>query len=209
MKHPAIRIYDSFLLNNAVVPLLRPQLDAAGRGIEAEPEFIEVKADEYRTAWAPYEPQIVPAMCDVLGVEFAQNVIDAYVAPFAYSFSNPMVISTKHSGDRFIEVFTHELSHRLLTDNDKYRPGLFDWRLLDSWIAMFGAEHSRVTHVHIPVHALLEHIFIDILKEPARLKRDKEITRQYPDYHNAWKYVEEVGYKKILFDLKVMYASLT
>ena len=208
MNIPTIRIYDSFLLNNAVVPLLRPQLEATGRGIEAESEFIEVKAEEYRSAWAAYEPTIVPEMCEALGVVFAQNMIDAYVAPFAHSFSNPMVISTKHSGDRFIEVFTHELSHRLLTDNDKYQPGLFDWRLLDSWIAMFGAEHSRVTHVHIPVDALLEHIFIDVLKEPRRLTRDKEIARKYPDYDSAWKYVERVGYKNILKDLRAMYASM-
>lgn len=204
---PHIRIRASFLLNNAVVPLLKPALEKAGRSAEADPETIRVKVEEYKTAWQEYEDRIVPALCQALGVDFAQNTIDAYVAPFDHSFSDPMVISTKHSGDRFIEVFTHELSHCLLTDNTAFQFETAQRKIGEAWAELFGADHSFITLVHIPVHALLEYVFSDVLNEPRRLQRDKEYMAKYPDYDKAWQYVSEAGYTRILEQLKELYET--
>ena len=201
---PEIRIRASFLLNGAVIPLLLPGLKETGNEIAATDEFINETVELYNASWGPYETKILKAMCEVLDLEFKQNTIDAYVAPFGNSFSDPMVISTKYSGDRFIEVFTHEIAHRLLTDNTKMTSDP-DKKILKTWKALFGDDHAWNTLVHIPVHALLEYVFIDVLNEPERLERDINICEKYPPYADAWKYVKREGYGAILKKLRHSY----
>lgn len=154
MNIPEVRIRASFLLNGAVIPLLLPGLKETGDEIAATDEYISETVDRYNKSWSRYETKILTAMCEVLDLEFKQNIIDAYVAPFGNSFSDPMVISTKYKSERFIEVFTHEVAHRLLTDNSKMTSSL-DRKILKTWKELFGEDHAWNTLVHIPVHALL------------------------------------------------------
>lgn len=204
MQLPEVRIRASFLLNGAVIPLLLPGLKETGNEIAATDKYIQETVELYLKNWAPYEEKVLAGMCKALDLEFKQNIIDAYVSPFGNSFSDPMVISTKYSGDRFIEVFTHEIAHRLLTDNTKITSSR-DRKILKTWKNLFGDSHAWNTLVHIPVHALLEYIFIDILNEPERLERDIEVCKKYPPYADAWKYVKEQGYQTILDKLKSSY----
>ena len=76
-----------------------------------------VALDEYEKAWRPYEENLIKGMCDLLNMEFRQNIIDIYAAPFYTSFSFPMFIATKYEPDRAVEVIAHELLHVLLYDN--------------------------------------------------------------------------------------------
>lgn len=193
-------------MNGAVIPLLLPGLKKSGNEQAADSEFINEKVDKYKNAWQPYEARILTAMCEVFGLEFKQNTIDAYVLPFHNSFSDPMVISTKYTPDRFIEVFTHEITHRLLTDNNILTVGTGN-ALLQSWERLFGETHSFNTLVHILVHAILEYIFKDILNEPARFDRDIELCAKYQDYALAWDYVQEHGYKEIIKQLREEYRN--
>lgn len=204
MKLPEVRIRASFLLNDAVIPLLLPALKETGNEIAATNEYINETVERYNRSWARYETEILTAMCEVLDLEFKQNIIDVYVAPFGNSFSDPMVISTKYKSERFIEVFTHEIAHRLLTDNVKITSSL-DKKILKTWKELFGEEHTWNTLVHIPVHALLEYIFIDVLNEPERLERDIKLCEKYPPYADAWKYVKSKGYITILKKLRESY----
>ncbi len=204
MNIPEVRIRASFLLNEAVIPLLLPGLKETGNEIAATNEYISETVERYNKSWSRYETKILTAMCEVLDLEFKQNIIDAYVAPFGNSFSDPMVISTKYKSERFIEVFTHEVAHRLLTDNSKITSSL-DKKILNTWRGLFGESHAWNTLVHIPVHALLEYIFVDVLDEPERLNRDIELCSQYPPYADAWTYVESEGYKNILKKLRDSY----
>lgn len=204
MDKPEIRIKSSFLLNDRVIPLLTPELEHAGRLAEADKDYIGQKVKEYQEGWSSYEQQIIPAICDILGLRFKQNIIDVYVAPFNNSFSDPMVISTKYSSDRLVDVLTHELIHRLLTDNTKL-PQSTGRKLSSHWADLFGNDHSFITLVHIPVHAVLEYIFIDVLNEPERLKRDIEFRATSDDYSQAWDYVRRHGYQTILEQLNDLY----
>lgn len=206
MNMPEIRIRSSYLLNNALLPLLLPGLKESGHETAADRGFIYKTADEYSLAWAPYETQIITAMCEMLGIEFKQNIIDAYVLPMNYSFSDPMIISTKYEPDRFIEILTHELIHRLLTDNTSSLDTK-NGQLLKIWKELFGEEHSTITLVHIPVHAVLEYIFRDTLKEQKRLERDIESCQKHEDYTLAWGYVQSHGYKKIIDSLRSSYVA--
>ena len=204
MRLPEIRIRASFLLNGAVIPLLLPGLEETGNEKAATDEFINETVELYNSSWAPFEERILKAMCEILDLEFKQNTIDVYVAPFGHSFSDPMVMSTKYSGDRFIEVFTHEITHRLLTDNTKMTASA-DKKILQTWKGLFGDDHTWNTIVHIPVHAVLEYIFTDILNETGRLERDINFCEKYPSYADAWKYVKQEGYQSILKKLRDSY----
>lgn len=206
MKYPEIRIKKSFLLNGRVIPLLLPELESQNRTYEAADEFIEQKVLEYTNEWGKYQDDILSAMCDVLDLEFKQNIIDVYVVPFSNSFSDPMVISTKYTSERFIEVFTHELIHRLLTDNTRLPLKQGD-KLLPLWKDMFGSDHTFITLVHIPVNAILKFILLDILNAPERLQRDMTLSGRSKDYDKAWQYVDRNDYKRVIQQLKGLYNS--
>lgn len=205
MNLPEVRIRASFLLNGAVIPLLLPGLKKTGNENAATDEFIHETVDLYTSSWAPYEKKILEGMCSVLDLEFKQNIIDAYIAPFGHSFSDPMVISTRYSADRFIDVLTHEIVHRLLTDNTKISSS--PDKNLKTWQGLFGEDHAWNTLVHIPVHAVLQYIFTDILNEPERLERDIKICENYPFYADAWKYVQQEGYHSIVSKLRDSYET--
>src|SRR5690554_5244494 len=98
MNIPEVRIRSSFLLNDAVIPLLLPGLKETGDEIAATDKFINETVELYNSSWTPYEKKILSGMCEILDLEFKQNTIDAYVVPFGYSFSDPMVISTRYDG---------------------------------------------------------------------------------------------------------------
>lgn len=203
MNYPKIRIKNSSLLNDKVIPLLQPELIQQGREKETNNDFINKKVHEYTESWQQYEQRIITAMCEVLDIEFNQNIIDVYIVPFGNSFSDPMVISTKYSSNRAVDVLTHELIHRLLTDNNKL-PMKDGRKLSQHWQELFGDHPFRV-QTHIPVHAMLEYIFTDVLHEPERLERDIEFCKNFEPYDQAWTYVKQVGYMTILNRLKTSY----
>jgi len=162
--------------------------------------------NNYRATWQAYEPRIIPALEHLLGMSFRQSIIDAHTVPGIRDMSDPLIISFMTDADGFIDRLTHELIHKLLTDNTVY--SLNDttkptW-LGDEWQKLFGA-HDFDTLVHIPVHAIHKHIYLDILKEPGRLERDIASTADNKPYADAWKYVQDHDYMKVIDDLQKLY----
>ena len=203
MSYPEIRIKYAWLLANNASEGLN-ELWGDGMPLRTFDEYVEI-AENYEKAWKPYEEKIIRGMCELLGLEFRQNIIDVNIAPWFRAFSDPMVIGVTYSPDRFVELLTHELTHRLLTDNlqsDYYT------QYIERWTKLFGDVHSEDTLVHIPVHAVYQAIFDDIIDEPARTKHDKQEVAPYEDYHEAWEYVDTRGYREIIEVLKKDYEEL-
>lgn len=204
-KLPVIRIKNAWLLReNASVHL--HELWGKGEVMVSYEETDRI-IQRYRDAWVPYENRVLQAMTDMLGLQFRQNYIDVYIAPWFYAFSDPLVIGTGYDPDRFVDVLTHELIHRLLTDNTMLP---YEINMFQEWKKIFGDNHLRVTTVHIPVHAVHAAIYLDYLKEPERLERDKLIDKKYTGegYVRSWEYVHEHGYKEIVARLKMLYRDL-
>jgi hypothetical protein len=109
--------------------------------------------------------------------------------------------------DKFIDVLTHELLHRLLTDNTTIS---YDTNLRRTWSELFGRDHKPATLVHIPVHAVHKAIYLDVLKEPSRFERDFAGNKKHEavPYIEAWAYVEENGYKEIIEQLRQSYKDI-
>lgn len=205
MRYPEIRFRDSFLLigtiYNDIEPAYMPPIARTDERDKLSRESINKKLDEYEKAWRPYEQKVVRGMCDLLNMEFRQNIIDIYGAPFYTSFSFPMFIATKYEPNRAIEVITHELLHVLLYDNTSQNLDLSSKG--EEWRELFTGVDDEIARIHIPVHAVLQALFDDVLKEPERTKRDKEMCNNYPSYKLAWEYVEKAGYKKIIEQVRI------
>lgn len=201
---PEIRISDAWLFRENVSKHLHELWAKKGERL-ADDKYMEKVVKAYQKAWKPHEKEILTAMCDVLDLTFRQNIVDVYIAPWFSAFSNPLVVGVKYKPDYFIDVLTHELIHRLLTDNTDMTDS---YKLKNEWIKMFGKKHSFKTRIHIPVHAVLKYIYLDVLNEPQRLERDMEECKKWEGYSEAWDYVNAHDYKEIIENLKQSYKKL-
>src|SRR5919199_1161053 len=95
--------------------------------------------------------KILLSMTETLGSSFRQNIIDVYIAPWFHAFSDPLVIGVTKEPDVFVDTLTHELLHRLLTDNTTIP---YETDLIAEWRKLFGNNHNFKVLVHIPVHAI-------------------------------------------------------
>jgi hypothetical protein len=202
---PEIRIKYAWLLSQKTSVHLN-ELWGNGKALRSDEEY-RVIVDNYIKAWKPYEKQIIESMQRITGLSFRQEIIDIYIAPWFNAFSDPLVIGVIFKPHTFIDILTHELIHRLLTDNTEIP---YDTWLLDEWHDLFGKELSDTTVVHIPVHAVHKHIYLDVLKDPKRYEDDKEanIDNKATAYIKSWEYVDKNGYKEIIEKLKKSYKKL-
>lgn len=201
-----VRIKDAWLLRESASTHLN-ELWGKGKPLNSDDYYAD-KAKTYQKAWGRYEHKILTGMTGILDMSFRQNIIDVYVAPWFYAFSDPMVIGVIFKPDEFVDTLTHELIHRLLTDNSAIPNKL---NLIPRWEKLFGKQHSFKTLTHIPVHAVHKAIYLDTLKEPERLERDINKDRKSGNkaYIASWDYVDEHGYEEIINKLKKFYQELS
>ncbi len=192
-KLPEVRIKYGWLLEQATIVMNAKWGD--GTPIRSYQEYTNI-ADKYWKWWEPNQEFIMNGICGILGLEFHQNTIDVYVAPWFNPISDPMVIGPAFkTKDGFINTLTHEMIHRLITDNTTYS---YDHDFRSDWKDMFGDKHSANTLIHIPVHAVMKKLYIEVINRPDLLELDIENTKQYKDYAKAWEYVDEIGYEQII-----------
>jgi hypothetical protein len=168
-----------------------------GDGTPLEPyEYYSEIAKKYANWWQPEGEAILRVMCEITGLRFRQNILDVYVAPWFYAFSSPMVLGVIFkTKDSLIGVVTHEIIHRLLIDNTTYD---YNYDFAKLWRKMFGAELSQNALVHVPVHAIANKLYVDIMNRPDFVELDKKRSAEYPDYVAAWDYVDRVGYNEVI-----------
>lgn len=203
MNYPEVRFQYAWLLADAASEPLN-QLWGNGEPLRSPEFYLEIVA-RYRKAWKPHNNQILKAMCDVFELEFYQNTIDVFVAPWFHAFSSPMVFGVIYKDDELVNIMTHELLHRLFTDNTTYNESA---KLTKVWRELYGEEHTKTTLVHIPVMAGLHAVFLDEINEPKRLK-DSIAHDTSPEYIKAWEYVEKHDYKEVIKKFKNSYRELT
>lgn len=205
MNYPEIRFKHPWLLIDTIYPDIRAAYEKPNDELyKLNYRFIQRTLNRYEKAWRPYEGKLIRGVCELFELDFRQNTIDVYAAPFYRAFSDPMFIATKYTSDRAVEVITHEILHRLLSDNLQTT---FDRHYAREWKKAIGVHDFNVA-VHIPVHAALQALFDDVLGEPERTVRDKKMCQRWPDYKAAWKYVDEVGYKVVIERVKNAYKEM-
>lgn len=200
---PEIRIKNAWLLRDNASEHLN-ELWGDGTPLRTHDEYEDI-VKEYQKAWEPHGQKIIQGMCDALDLTFRQNIVDVYIAPWFAAFSDPMVIGVQYKPDQFVATLTHELIHRLLTDNDQ---SAYDTPYGSRWKKLFDQDNDWNTLVHIPVHATMQAIFDEVLGEPERTKQDIAYCQEYPAYRAAWEYVGEHGYQMVISQLKADYKRL-
>jgi hypothetical protein len=191
---PEIRIQYGWLLSDAASVHLNEQF-GDGTPLRTYDEYVEI-AVRYEDWWRPYNDRILQGLCDILSLAYRPNVIDVYVAPWFNAISLPLVVGPAFkTQDEFIVTLAHELTHRLLADNTTtdyfYNP-------TPDWEASFGSHHAVNCLIHIPIHACLKQLYIDVLKRPELVELDQQAVKDSPDYVAAWKYVDEHDYNTIV-----------
>ena len=154
--------------------------------------------EERKQAWKAKEKIILNGMIETFGIDFADTTIKVYLAPYVPILSDPLMISLRAEPDIFVDVLTHELFHRLLTENVQNIP--YGKVLQD----LYGNE-DLLTRNHVFVHAGLAAIYKDVLGEPSRLERDIEFHQHYHGYKEAWDIVKKEGYQNLINKLKSYY----
>ncbi len=163
---PEVRIKFGHFLEPTFEIHMRSQPDHSDWKSPSREDIID-KIESYKNAWKPYEPIILNGLVDSLELSFYQNVVDVFiVGGLRGGFSSPMVINSGIEPDRFIDVLSHELTHRLITDNTRK----IDYAVISQ--SQFPSVNEKLVLNHIFVHAVHKKIYLDILKEPARLERD-------------------------------------
>lgn len=201
---PVVRIEYAWLLSDAASTILNEKW-GDGTPLRSYEEYVAI-AEKYDAWWQPESEKILAALCEITGLEFRQNIIDVYVAPWFYAFSVPMVIGVIFkTKDDLIRVLAHEITHRLLTDNTTYE---YFYKFLPLWRKMFGMELPFNTVVHIPVHAIIEKLCVEYLERPDLVVLDKERVAENPPYKQAWEYVEEHGSEAIIAQLREHAATM-
>lgn len=161
------------------------------------------KIFSYIALWEPYEKKIMSGLMKALELNFLENFISVYIISGQKGgFSDPIVISPGVPDERFVDLLAHELVHRLLTFNaERIEVGAIFQK-------MFPDINHKLTLNHIVVHAVLQYLYLDILNEPDRLERDVSFHQGKPGYEDAWKIVQEKGYKQILDGFQSHYRKI-
>lgn len=196
-KFPEIRFQFSWLLDPIFRDLFRLDKKLSKLKYPSQGQIFS-KVKIYERTWRKIDKKLLRVICDVLDLSFYQDIIDVYVVGRCAAFSDPMVIPSTNKPNFFIDELTHEIIHRILTDNT---------RKLDVakiWSEMFPKE-KKDTRNEILAHAVQEHIYRNILKKPQRLREDIKFCSSSPTHRRSWEVVRERGYMNIISDFKSRY----
>lgn len=167
-------------------------------------EEYDAIAKKYDVWWRTDGDTILTAMTEVLNLQFHQPEIDIYVVPWFNAISDPMIIGPAFPNqDELINSVTHELLHRLLTENTVTD---YTYDYISGWKELFG-DHEFNTLVHIPVHAVMKKVYLDKINRPDLLDLDKRLVKDNQPYANAWTYVDDNGYEEIISKLVDWYRA--
>ncbi len=203
IESPEIRIQYSRLLDPFFRSLFELELekDIQPEGVtynNAETILNNIK--EYKISWHERAP-VLTYMQETLQLDFYQTTIDVFVVGrIKNAISSPMIISSTKTPDEFVDILTHELLHRLISDSKQKIPAK------DILLKLFPTE-TMLCRNHVVVHAVLKKIYLEFLKVPQRLAIVKEHDKKSPDYLRAWEIVDEQGEDDIIAKFRQLYES--
>ncbi len=157
------------------------------------PEEKEVREyiQDIEKKWQKKEQDILQEIVKITEHQWKQDRIICYVVgrvfPFV-AFSDPLTMSLFSDKEKFIDVLVHEIIHRFLFFNKEINRNFIEKKYL---------KESRITKIHILVHAIHKHIYLSFFDQE-RLDQDIKNARKKEDYKRAWDIVEKEGYKKII-----------
>lgn len=179
-----VRLQSSWLLNGL---------------FDLKDEDLQERLESLKELWGENEEKVLNGLKEITGLEFARNYIDVFVVrkeDVKRSISHPLILAVRQRVESNFRVLTNELIHNLLWDNVEK----------DNWgitIQKLYPNEDKSTAIHVAVHAILQAVYEEVLKNPQEIKRDIELSQQLPVYRRAWEIVKEEGYQNIIAELKI------
>lgn len=136
--------------------------------------------------------KILREMSQILKLPWREKTIVCYVTWGVIPFSDPVTINYFKDFTTSIDVLTHELIHRLWSEEE-------NWTLIEpAWKRLQKQQKNidNTTRSHFPLHAVHQHLLLKFFGEK-RLNREKQAV-QKPHYLKSWEIVGELGYKNII-----------
>ena len=194
-KLPEIRFKSSFLL----APIIKSHIEVQKWEVLSD-ESLEASIEEVKKTWNTSGEQILNGICEITGLEFYQDIIDVYLAlGYRGGISDPLIISARVRDKTFLSLLTHEILHRLLTDNTKS----IDVKTI--WEKMFPEVSSRKVRNHIVLHAIHKELLLSILDDKEELNKIIAFNQKFEPYKISWDIVERKGHKTIVDEFKAYY----
>ncbi|TAK57492.1 hypothetical protein EPO17_01815 [Patescibacteria group bacterium] len=149
--------------------------------------------DAVESLWLQHSGTILGGIATILKLQWYTPQIKCYIlnAVIGHSFSDPLTVQYFKTPEEYIHTLTHELIHCILIENQNQSIIKKSWENL---IAEYKSE-SRVTRVHIIVHAVHEIILKKLF--PEQLEKEK-VKVDNPHYIKSWEIVDRVGAEKVV-----------
>jgi hypothetical protein len=180
---PAIRVQSSPLLSKYFqLPYNNSKLQRA--------------VNEYYKSWEKWGSKLLPELQKVTGLVFAQNHIDIYIIDVESkrAISNPMILPASLSVREFNFCLTHELTHRLTSDNTA---GV-NWHTRAQ--KLYPNEKVLVAN-HVMIYAVLQAAYVKLDMREA-LESGIRLSQDSPAYMKAWETIKQEGHQNILKKLR-------
>jgi hypothetical protein len=153
---------------------------------------------EVEKKWRREERKVMVEISRTASLGWAEEKIDCFVVGRCRAFSFPTTLQI-YEGDyqRFIDILTHELIHRIFSSKDNKKRAKRAWNYFNKKYS----EESRTTRVHVVVYAVHTHLYKKFSREH-RIEENAKRVEHKPDYRRAWEIVKRDGYETIIEELK-------
>jgi hypothetical protein len=146
--------------------------------------------------WQEHGNRVLRELARATSLRWQAKEIPCYVVGRCIPFSDPLTMPVfEKCPDYFIDILTHELIHQLFDQEGNGNRTERARKYLDE---KFKTE-SPITRIHIPIHALHAHILLTYFDE-ARLRREVDLMRFFPNYKRSWSIVQRAGHERIIHD---------
>lgn len=139
--------------------------------------------------------KILRELSKVTKLRWYEREIICYITAGIVSFSDPLTLSLKKDVDHMLDVLTHELIHRLLSEEKNWQKIHRNWKRL---MSEYKKEEQKV-RTHIVIHAIHAHIFKKFFganRFAGELQNVRDSGKSA--YIRAWGIVKRDGYKEII-----------
>ena len=151
-------------------------------------EVVEEKTAEFREVWDRIGNKVIKAIEEKSKRNFPYSIVHVHLVKVIHrTQAESMIFPYNTTADEFASYLIHELCH------------LSGYTHTPDFAEKYKNENISVRQ-HIIINAMIEYIFRDILTRVDYLEKEKSRGQKHSNdtYTNAWKIVEEEGYKHIL-----------
>ena len=143
--------------------------------------------------WKKYEKPILKELSQISRLKWKSKEIPCYVVGDCVLFSDPLTIGMYKDKDWFVNNLIHELIHQLFTQEGNEVKSKKAW----NYIYRKYKKESHNTQIHIPLHAIHTHIYLNFF-DKKKLEEEIKFNKYFKDYKRSWDIVQKKGYKNII-----------